>query len=176
MPLDKIKQQRNKDVKLNFVATEENPVEKLKQCRERAFDRVETANTKREIGSYVRWGVAGMEEVICKECGTPLRGLVPDPTRRERRTVNGKEVVFERLVMATFPEYTEITMDFDDGSHHVTVACKSCADKLKLEDMEWHYATDMLEMDYETRGELKWHFFCDRIPTAFHISYVGEGD
>lgn len=143
--------------------------------RDAAIARIEAAHAVRPIGNYVLWGPTGIEEVLCKECGTPVRGLVVHPGHSERRSINGKDTVFERMVMATFPEYTEITIDFDDGSHHVTVSCSKCAQSMTLADVEWHYCTDMLEMDIESKGELAWQYFADRLPVAFHISYVGPG-
>lgn len=174
MPQAKIHEQKAKEPNFSVVSSESMSEPALKNARERAFKRIEDAHAKREIGSYVHWGETGIEEVICKECGTPLRGYVPLPTHRERRTIDGKETVFERMVFATFAAYTEVTIDFDDGSHHVTITCKDCAQKLTLEDIEWHYATDMYEMDVETKGEMKWQFYADRKPVAFHVSYVGE--
>lgn len=170
-----IKERKAFKPNLDSLATPAVSAADLKSKRDAAMTRIEAADTKRQIGTYVRWGPSGIEEVLCKQCGTPVRGFVIHPDHQERRSINGKEVVFERLVMATFPTYTEITIDFDDGSHHVTVTCDECAKKTTLADLEWHYATDMLEMDIETKGEMRWQYFADRIPIAFHISFVGPG-
>lgn len=173
MPQADIEARKNFRPALAALANETVSEQEIRTKRDEAMDRIAAANASKPIGHYVRWGPTGIEEVLCKECGTPVRGLVVHPGHQERRSINGKMVIFERMVLATFPLYTEVTIDFNDGSHHVTVSCADCAKNLTLADIEWHYATDMLEMDIETKGELRWQYFANRIPTAFHISYVG---
>src|SRR3990167_815788 len=151
-----IKGRRQALPELGLVARNEKEASDLKQKRDAAFSRIAKVNSKRPIHSYIKVGPSGVEEVCCKVCGTMLRGMAPHPGYKEQRSENGKNVIYERLVMMTFPFYTEVTLDFDDGSHHVTLCCSDCAGKIKVEDLEWHYATDMYEMDLEAKGGLAW--------------------
>lgn len=164
MPHDKLRDRITAKVRFDAMTTNKDTQKLLKDSRDAAMRRVAAANDKRPIHNYVKYGKFGIEEVGCKSCGQVLRGLASNPSMSERRIINGKEVIVERVGMVTTPQYTEVTIDFDDGSHHITLCCKDCAKKMTIEDAEWHYAVDMFELDIESNGELRWHLFAERTP------------
>lgn len=173
MSADKLRARQQANIRFDTMTSDKNVQKHLKDARDAAMARITAANDKRPIHSYVKYGKFGIEEVGCKSCGQVLRGLVSDPSMSERRTVNGKEVVVERVGMATFAQYTEVTIDFDDGSHHVTLCCRECAKKMTIEEAEWHYAVDMFELDIESNGELRWYLFAERVPIGIRFT-VGD--
>lgn len=127
----------------------------------------------RERAAYVKYGSAGIEAINCKLCGQPLRELRPDDRFQERRAINGKEVIIERLALATLGPYTEVRIDFDDGSHHVTCLCQECANSLAAEHLEAVYVMDMDVMQAESGG-FPWELFADRVPVAFEVFPPGK--
>lgn len=117
------------------------PQEIMKQIRER----IQAAHDTHTIGCYVHRGTLGIEEVRCKCCGDPVRKLIPHEDFSETRIVDGRPVIVQRLMLGTLPNYTEIRIEFDDGSRHVTLACDCCAGKFTLDDLEWLYCYDLAE-------------------------------
>lgn len=137
--------------------------------------RMAAAESKKKIGTYVNRGSAGIEQVVCKMCGTPVRKLVPDEKFREVRVIGDKEVVVERLVFMTLPTYNELALYFDDGSRHITVLCTECAPKVRNEDLEWIYMSDVKEMMLDAGAEgLNLAYYAHRIPTSFSVTPPGE--
>jgi len=72
------------------------------------------------------------EKVCCKLCGCTIRSLVP-----HEKTGN--------LILVNCPNYTIVTLEFDDGSAHETPLCKQCALTLTDDDREQIYAQDLLQ-------------------------------
>lgn len=130
----------------------------MRPALEVAKARIAEAHKDRAIGCYVHRGNFGIEEVRCKCCGTPVRRLMPHPDFSEERLINGQRVWVQAMTLGTCPEYTEVMMDFDDGSRHVTVVCQDCSKHLTLEQCEWLYCGDMEEwmVDGEHASEGFW--------------------
>jgi len=92
------------------------------------------------------------EKVCCKLCGCTIRSLVP-----HEKTGH--------LIMVNCPNYTIVTLEFDDGSAHETPLCKSCAVNLTYDQREQIYAQDLLQMEEEERrgmGKVAWTVFQNR--------------
>jgi len=92
------------------------------------------------------------EKVCCKLCGCTIRSLVP-----HEKTGN--------LILVNCPNYTIVTLEFDDGSAHETPLCKQCALTLTDDDREQIYAQDLLQMEEEERrgmGKVPWPVFQNR--------------
>ena len=94
-----------------------------------------------------------LEAIACRDCGAMISGLVEDERFEDHRTINGRLVIFKRLVFARFANYGECTLECDDGSAHVTHGCRDCLAALTAADLEAWYAADLAEMaDLERRG------------------------
>ena len=92
------------------------------------------------------------EKVCCKLCGCTIRSLVPHEKTGQ-------------LIMVNCPNYTIVTLEFDDGSAHETPLCKSCAINLTDDQREQIYAQDLLQMEEEERrgmGKVAWTVFQNR--------------
>jgi len=92
------------------------------------------------------------EKICCKLCGCTIRSLVP-----HEKTGH--------LIMVNCPNYTIVTLEFDDGSAHETPMCKSCAVTLTDDQQEQIYAQDLLQMEEEERrgmGSVAWSVFQNR--------------
>lgn len=122
---------------------------------------------------YVKYGTAGIEEINCKLCGQHLRELRPDNRFREKRNINGKDVIVERLVLATTPFYNEVAIFFDDGSRHVTILCNECAAALTMDQANAVYVMDMDVLQKEA-GNFPWEVFADRVPVSFEVFPPGK--
>lgn len=98
----------------------------------------------------------GIVEVRCRGCEAVIRKLIPDDTHRETKKINGKSVVFERLVLACLPNYREVLMACADGSAHVACMCASCAEGLTPASAQAHHDLDMKDLKLDkhptTRG------------------------
>lgn len=99
-----------------------------------------------------------LEAVYCPICRRKIRGLVPHdqyPTR---------------MIMVSLPGYEQITIEFDDGSAHVTPVCSTCATNLTPDDLDDLYAADL--QDFETiqqkgGGTVNWQDHLTRKPTGY---------
>lgn len=143
----------------------------VRPAKQRALDRIKEAHKERAIGCYVHRGNFGIEEVRCKCCGDPVRKLMPHPDFQEERLINGKRVFAQGLMLATTAAYTEVMMDFDDGSRHVTVMCEECAKRLTLEECEWLYCGDLEEwmVDGEHASDGFWEQQASRTVVNFVV-------
>lgn len=133
------------------------------------IQRVAVARAKKELGRYVRYGTAGIEEIDCKLCGRPIRKLVPHDNFHEQRDINGRQVLVEKLVLATLPLYVEVEINFDDGTRHVTNLCQLCAEHLTLDECEHIYCCDMNEwlLDNSFASDNFWSKQVSRHPASF---------
>lgn len=87
--------------------------------------------------------------VYCKGCGVQIKGL----------NDNGQ--------LFPYGSYTEATIEFDNGSAHVTAICKECVNIKSVEDIEAMYIADLEEFEVEagnTDGKI-WDIYLDRTPT-----------
>lgn len=144
--------------------------------REKLLERIEAARAHKPIGRQVVYGTAGIEEVQCKCCSSPLRKMIPDDRFQEVREINGQRVVCERLTLGTLPSYTEVLITFDDGSKHVSAICKQCGDELTLADIEWMYCCDLNEwlLDGSNASDGFWEAQLRRTPVSFKVFPPGE--
>lgn len=152
------------------------PPDMTKEQRKAVLDqRIAAVKASRPFGDYIVRGSAGIEQVVCKICGTPVRKLVPDERFRESRVVGNREVIVERLVFMTLPMYNEIAILFDDGSRHISVSCSNCVTKITNEDLEWIYLSDVQEMMSDAGAEgLNLAYYAHRVPVSFVVSPKGE--
>jgi|TARA_Y100000310_G_scaffold231529_2_gene234122 hypothetical protein len=112
----------------------------------------------------------GVDRVLCKLCGALLKALVPLSDLGKEEVINGKTVVTQPVALRETNNFAEITIEFDDGSAHTTMTCKSCIGGLSDEELELLYAADMAHFDREERankGKVRWHLMAHRIPTGF---------
>lgn len=117
------------------------------QAKARAFVRIGKVVDKRWKGltssKYVtRTDEGAIDEVLCKRCGNVLRK-------------GGAET----------RAYSEVQLDFSDGSRHITPLCTKCSSGLKHSDLEAIYCADMLELSNEeemAKVLLKWSLMSDR--------------
>ena len=68
-------------------------------------------------------------------------------------------------MLVNCPNYTIVTLEFEDGSAHETPLCKSCAVNLTDDQREQIYAQDLLQMEEEERrgmGKVAWPVFENR--------------
>lgn len=92
-------------------------------------------------------------EVRCPLCNTPIRKMVPSDKHQETQKINGKLVVFQRLVFACLPNYREVLLDVGGGpgdnfisNGHVTGMCSSCATTLTVENAQAVHDRDMRDL------------------------------
>lgn len=108
---------------------------------------------------YMRSGPNGnIDKVLCKGCGAVLQSLVPDERYTYSKIVNGQKVVYKMLVMAQTQQYSEVAIEMEDGSAHITALCQTCATHPpNLQDL---YAADLSRLseiggDVEQMGKKK---------------------
>ena len=99
-----------------------------------------------------------LEAVYCPICRRKIRTLVPHD-----RYPN-------RMIMVSLPGYEQITIEFDDGSAHVTPICSTCAASLDVDDLDDLYAADL--QDFESiqqkgGGTVNWQPHLIRKPTRY---------
>ena len=92
--------------------------------------------------NFVKYGADGsMEKLFCKVCGKQIAGMVLRP-KGSGPNINVMVAKFLRNA-----DYTEIKIQFNDGSSHVTHGCKEClTNALTTQQMLTLYKCDMEEM------------------------------
>lgn len=109
--------------------------------------------------SYIREDMGyGITQVNCK-CGEPLRTMqvVEDAVRTLQS--KGQRVLVQRERLRNLPAYTEMSLEFDDGSRHVTPVCRSCAIGVTPEIANKYYLMDLLRWADQ---ELDWGHLINR--------------
>lgn len=102
--------------------------------------------------NYVTYGEdKSVEEIFCKVCGSPIAGMRARSAgrrlTRDRQWVELVEIRFRRL-----SNYTDLKIQFEDGSYHVTNGCKNClSENLTIEQMTELHVADMLLEDWPGR-------------------------
>ena len=91
-------------------------------------------------------------EVRCPLCSVPIRKMVPSDEHQETKKINGKIVVFQRLVFACLSNYREVLVEAGGGpgddfitSAHVMCMCAECAADLTMEQAQALHDKDMRE-------------------------------
>jgi len=113
-----------------------------------------------------------LDQVLCKGCSAPIRGLIEDDRFKETRIIGGQREVTKKMIFASFPGYTEITINFNDGSKHVSNVCKTCAVNLTIADLEPLYMADLdawEEIEKKGGGKVNWELYGARTPTGFTL-------
>ena len=82
------------------------------------------------------------DEVLCKLCGTQIMN---------------EKAVRDKVKLVPNGMYTEITIEFKDGTAHETSICKDCAKKPLTDKLEFIYMSDMKQWKRETNIDME-HF------------------
>ena len=139
---------------------------------ERALDRSIKAHSRSHVKQWdhVKFSKYGIDQVLCKCCGAAIKGTVVSDEWAETRIINGKTVVFQRLVQAELAGYAEIEILFNDGSKHITHCCAACISHITVDHLEDMYCCDMETWQAEAgrqNTEIVWEANADRIPISF---------
>ena len=100
--------------------------------------------------NFIKWSQGTIEAVYCRTCGCEIKHWIETdtpPLKVHRQ--NGTSTIHKMFVLAELGNYQEITLQFDDGSEHVTHCCRGCVDKLTESDLRAMYAADLLQVDKE---------------------------
>ena len=73
--------------------------------------------------------------VYCKRCGRKIQGLVAHGEPKTFKS-GGKIIQQYMMRMSALPLYTEVEIQCDDGSKHVTPCCKECAPFLTEDELD----------------------------------------
>lgn len=125
--------------------------------------------------SYVTFTPNGeITELFCKVCGSQIGGIEDTVQGRSLDKTTNKWV--ERVVrqFRRFSGYTEMKMEFEDGSAHVTNGCNKCmTEHLNKDDLTAIYNADL---DIEAvAGNPHVKKLRERIPTRVVAVRVGGG-
>lgn len=85
-------------------------------------DRIKAARARGGLRAYkyvIENDVGMVSEVLCKACGEVIRDLRPVAEPLEDDTVP--------VALISLAHYTEVKIEFDDGSFHITPMCGDCA-------------------------------------------------
>lgn len=121
--------------------------------------------------SYVHGNAGEIHSVLCKLCRSVMRMQVEDPDYSESRKVNGRDVIVKRMYLRTLANYGEITIEFDDGSAHVTPLCKECCKSVQVSDLESIYCADMEQLlsEESSTAPMNWGVWSKRKPIGFKL-------
>jgi hypothetical protein len=99
-----------------------------------SFLEARIAALKRPPANYVDRTESGkVRRALCKVCEEPITATVA------AGTVD---------VYIALPAYKEVLIEMNDGSHHATLLCVSCAERDDL-DLEWIYVSDLVQWGIE---------------------------
>ena len=135
----------------------------MKDFKQIAKDRIAAAGDM----TYVdRMAYGGHDVIYCHNCVTPIRKMIPDDSHREVRQVNGQTVVYERLVMATLPNYVEARIQFEDGGTHDHCMCRACAEdpNLNLEELYCAVMVEFMIDEDAGLGPVNWAYWAEKKP------------
>lgn len=106
-----------------------------------------------------------IREVKCKGCGVKIAGMMISDAEPLQVMMGGRLTPVVPMEFVHLQNYAEATVEFDDGSAHVTNGCKTCITLLKtmppdaqqLKLSEW-YDEDvtvwMREIEWTGRGDI----------------------
>jgi|SRR5690349_12330950 len=88
------------------------------------------------------------ESVYCKDCGEKVVGLRAwgDPEVKEVNDERRTLVVRQKYRVMPYDNYSMVMLKMDDGSAHLTVACKDCANAMadaSAEKLHDAYVSDL---------------------------------
>lgn len=123
---------------------------------ERFKDRKDKVKTSKYYRKYVERDPQSptiVKAIYCKGCGTQIKGL---------RNILGV------LVMVPYWNYTDMTLEFDDGSAHTTPICIKCSKVANAEALEAMYMADLEEFEVQDIDKNKnrniWDIYLNRVP------------
>lgn len=114
-------------------------------------------------------------------CGDMVRGWIPDDRLTETHLVAPHLYVRrERAILAPLSNYQEARIVFDDGSAHITFACRDCLQNIAdLRVAEQLYMRDLArfqeleKLGHPTPSDL-WRRYAFRHPVRLEL--IGEGE
>ena len=114
-----------------------------------------------------------IERMECRSCGTVIRSLIESekPVRIQR--MHNQTLITKLAIPAETSSYQEITVEFDDGSAHVTAICRHCSVNLSNDMLEEIYVTDLEQFERdedEGRGPSKWESLLARKPISYKVN------
>jgi hypothetical protein len=135
----------------------------VKDYKQIAKDRIAKAGDMTYID---RMAYGGHDIVYCHNCVAPIRKMVPDDSHREVKRVNGQTVIYERLVMATLPNYVEARVALADGGTHDHCMCRTCAEdpNLNLEELWCAVMVEFMLDEERGLGAVDWSRWAERKP------------
>lgn len=107
----------------------------VKAIQDAAFEGVKKRLAAPYYTSFNKHGY--MDAVYCKKCGAQIRGL--------------KDVGNGLAVLGVLANYTEVAIQCDDGSTHVTNCCIECSKGLSTQDLQDFLVADTDGMVREAR-------------------------
>jgi len=113
-----------------------------------------------------------LEEILCKGCAAPISGLIEDDRLQDVKVIGGVRTIIRKMIWASHPNYAEITVNFNDGSKHVTNICTKCVTTLTIPDLEGMYAADLEaweEIEDRGGGKVNWELYGSRTPVGFML-------
>lgn len=121
--------------------------------------------------NYISYKKGQITAVHCRCCGCDIKRLIEDERPLRTRRQGNLTVVTKLAVLATLPNYREVTVQFDDGSTHVMNLCADCGKDLNLRTLEHMYAVDVLMMDREcsvlSLASFPWELWSTRKPKSW---------
>lgn len=123
-----------------------------KSNKEKLKDRKDKVKTNKYYRKYVDRLADNppiVTAIYCKGCGVQIKGL-------------------RNNILTPYWNYTEITIEFDDSSAHMTPMCRKCAKTENKEALEAMYIADLEEFEYEEEDDNKdkriWDIYMGRKP------------
>ena len=108
---------------------------------------------------------AVMDAVRCKLSDSALQVMSEDDRFDVSKTINGKTFIYRRVFLRPTAEYDELTIELDDGSHHVTPVAKSRKKKPFTQDeLEAIYMADIEEWARDGMSEELLERYAERTP------------
>jgi hypothetical protein len=91
-----------------------------------------------------------MTGINCKICGSVIAGPVDSGMHSKTERIGQREIIYRTLLFSRYSQYTEIEIEFNDGSHHVTHLCKQCIPRVTEPGMlERLYVADLAQFIHE---------------------------
>lgn len=114
-----------------------------------------------------------IESMSCRLCTGIIRSLVESENPIRIQKMGDKTLITKLAIPAETSSYQEITIEFDDGSAHVTAVCRHCSGKLSNDMLEELYVTDLEQFERdedEGRGPNRWDKLLTRVPTSYKVN------
>lgn len=117
-----------------------------------------------------------MVRINCKICGSIIGGPVDSGEHAKTERVGQQTIIYRTQTFSRFALYTEVEIQFDDGSKHVTHLCKQCIPRLNEPGMlERLYVADLAQFVHEDVIGLHQHLW-DGLDMMFTRQPIGWTD